>query len=185
MDKRVASFTEALLSVDKNRCDKLLQDFYSTNQMILHSDNGSPMKGATLLDTLYQLGVQPSRSRPRVRNDNPYAESIFRTCKYRPEYPEKGFVDIVASRSWTLTFVRWYNQEHRHSGLKFLTPQQRHTGIGDQVLAERIRVYEEARRKNPSRWSRNIRNWTVPNEVWLNPEKQQSTPIAKQSVISS
>lgn len=152
--------------------------------LVLHSDNGSPMKGATLLDTLYQLGIQPSRSRPRVSNDNPYAESIFRTCKYRPEYPEKGFADIAAARTWVLCFVRWYNQEHRHSGLKFLTPQQRHSGISDQVFAERIQVYEEARRNNPSRWSKNIRNWTLPDEVWLNPEKQLSNPVPKLAAVS-
>jgi len=152
--------------------------------LILHSDNGSPMKGATLLDTLYQLGIQTSRSRPRVSNDNPYAESIFRTCKYRPEYPEKGFADMAAARTWVLTFVRWYNQEHRHSGLKFVTPQQRHNGISAQVFAQRIRVYEEARSKNPSRWSKNIRNWTLPDEVWLNPEKQQASTISRQAAVS-
>lgn len=152
--------------------------------LVLHSDNGSPMKGATLLDTLYQLGIQPSRSRPRVSNDNPYAESIFRTCKYRPEYPEKGFADLAAARTWVLSFVRWYNLEHRHSGLNFVTPQQRHAGISDQVFSQRIQVYEAAKLRNPSRWSRNIRNWTLPDEVWLNPEKQQVDPVSKQATAS-
>ena len=147
--------------------------------LILHSDNGSPMKGSTMLETLYQLGVQPSRSRPRVSNDNPYAESVFRTCKYRPEYPETGFVDIAAAREWVHRFVRWYNQEHRHSGLKFLTPQQRHEGADVQILEARKRVYEEARRKNPSRWPRGIRNWNLPEEVWLNPEKQNTSSLKK------
>ena len=147
--------------------------------LILHSDNGSPMKGSTMLETLYQLGVQPSRSRPRVSNDNPYAESVFRTCKYRPEFPETGFVDIAAAREWVLHFVQWYNQEHRHSGLKFLTPQQRHEGIDDKILEARKRVYEQARRKKPSRWSQGIRNWHLPAEVWLNPEKPCATKLKK------
>ena len=151
--------------------------------LILHSDNGSPMKGSTMLETLYQLGVQPSRSRPRVSNDNPYAESVFRTCKYRPEYPENGFVDIAAAREWVLRFVRWYNQKHRHSGLKFLTPMQRHEGIGTDILEARKRVYEQARRKNPSRWSRDIRNWQLPEEVWLNPEKQYNPSMKKSGVL--
>lgn len=88
--------------------------------LVLHSDNGSPMKGATLLETLYSLGITPSRSRPRVSNDNPYAESIFRTCKYRPDFPSEGFAEIDIARKWVLAFVRWYNKEHRHSGIKFL-----------------------------------------------------------------
>lgn len=138
--------------------------------LVLHSDNGSPMKGASLLETLYQLGVTPSRSRPRVSNDNPYAESIFKTCKYRPGYPAKGFVNIEAARGWVLDFVRWYNQEHRHSGLNFLTPNQRHKGLAPQILEKRRQVYEAAKSKNPERWSRGIRNWTIEEEVWLNPE---------------
>lgn len=76
------------------------------------------MKGASLLETLYQLGITPSKSRPIVSNDNPYAESIFRTCKYRPGYPSKGFTDLTEARTWVLAFVHLYNQEHRHSGLK-------------------------------------------------------------------
>ena len=156
----------------------------SRKPLILHSDNGSPMKGATLLETLYQLGIQTSRSRPRVSNDNPYAESIFRTCKYRPEYPEKGFVDLAAARTWVLRFVRWYNLEHRHSGLKFITPAERHDGKSSAVLANRIRIYEEARAKHPKRWSKGIRNWILPDEVWLNPENQQKRQSCSQSTAS-
>ena len=139
--------------------------------LVLHSDNGSPMKGATFLETLYQLGITPSRSRPRVSNDNPYAESVFRTCKYRPGYPSKGFGDIENSRQWTLEFVNWYNTKHHHSGLKFITPEQRHTGQSDTILQKRRILYHEARSRNPTRWSCDIRNWELTNEVWLNPEK--------------
>lgn len=147
--------------------------------LILHSDNGSPMKGATLLETLYSLGITPSRSRPRVSNDNPYAESIFRTCKYRPEYPEHGFKDRTEAREWVQRFVRWYNLEHRHSGLNFLTPSQRHTGQADDVLAKRKRVYEAAKALHPGRWSGATRDWSLDEEVWLNPEKSTALPAEK------
>ena len=69
---------------------------------MLHSDNGSPMKGATMLETLYALGITPSNSRPRVSNDNPYAESLFKTLKYRPNYQPKGFEDLDVAREWSL-----------------------------------------------------------------------------------
>jgi len=143
--------------------------------LVLHSDNGSPMKAASLLETLYQLGITLSRSRPGVSNDNPYAESIFKTCKYRPGYPSKGFANIKSARAWILNFVRWYNQEHRHSGLNFLTPNQRHKDMAEQVLEKRKEVYEAAKLKNPLRWSRSIRNWTIEQEVWLNPERTSQT----------
>lgn len=145
--------------------------------LVLHSDNGSPMKGATLLETLMMLGVMPSNSRPRVSNDNAYAESIFKTLKYRPGYPHKGLATLEDARNWVLKFARWYNQEHRHSGLNFLTPEQRHNGIGATVLANRKAVYEAAKSKNPNRWSRNTRNWDLEERVWLNPEDEESTEI--------
>ncbi len=139
--------------------------------LILHSDNGSPMKGASLLETLYQLGITPSRSRPRVSDDNPYAESIFKTCKYRPSYPVSGFTDLTQAREWVLRFVGWYNHEHRHSGLNFLTPHQRHTGLDKIIFEKRRKLYEEARLAHPERCSGNIRDWALEDEVWLNPER--------------
>lgn len=150
--------------------------------LILHSDNGSPMKGATLLETLYQLGITPSRSRPRVSNDNPFAESIFRTCKYRPGYPEAGFKDITQARSWVMQFVHWYNTQHHHSGLKFLTPHQRHTGMDKSVFAKRIVVYETAKAQNPNRWKGKTRDWSLPLEVWLNPERIVSCSNSRNTI---
>ena len=141
--------------------------------LILHSDNGSPMKGASMLETMNKLGVVSSFSRPRVSNDNAYAESIFRTCKYRPDYPYKGFEDIAAAREWILNFTHWYNREHRHSGIKFVTPYERHTGQDREILNARKTVYENAKQKNPLRWTGTIRNWDYVDGVWLNPEKQQ------------
>jgi len=106
-----------------------------------------------------------------VSNDNPYAESIFRTCKYRPNYPSKGFSTLQEAREWVLSFVRWYNNEHKHSGLKFVTPVQRHSGLAKQILESRRNVYARAKQQHPERWSRNIRNWDLEDQVWLNPEK--------------
>jgi transposase InsO family protein len=142
--------------------------------LVLHSDNGSPMKGASMLETLRRLGVSPSYSRPRVRNDNAYAESLFRTCKYRPDYPFNGFATIDEARAWVLSFTRWYNTEHKHSGLKFTTPMQRHSGEAEAILEHRKQVYRAAKARHPNRWSGEIRNWDLPEKVWLNPEKERS-----------
>jgi putative transposase len=143
------------------------------NEVVLHSDNGSPMKGATMLATLQELGVMPSFSRPSVSNDNPYSESIFNTCKSRPNYPEKPFESLAAARIWVDGFVLWYNDEHLHSAIKFVTPAQRHAGEDEVILAQRTEVYLEAQRKNPNRWSGGIRNWEMVKEVYLNPGKQK------------
>lgn len=150
----------------------LVQNLHnSQDPLILHSDNGSPMKGATMLATLYELGVTPSRSRPRVSNDNAYSESIFKTFKYRPEFPTKGFSGLENARSWCLRFVRWYRYEHRHSSIQFLTPGQHHAGQAEGILANRRKVYAEARNRNPLRWKRNTRSWSLDTEVWLNKPK--------------
>jgi transposase InsO family protein len=147
--------------------------------LVLHSDNGSPMKGATMLATLQRLGVVPSFSRPRVSDDNPYSESLFRTMKYRPNYPSKPFETLMDARTWVNRFVSWYNEEHKHSGLKFVTPAERHFGKAEAIQQERTIRLLKARAQNPERWgSRNIRNWSLPREVWLNPEKSSSRPCA-------
>ena len=147
-------------------------------QVTLHSDNGSPMKGATLLATLQELGIVPSFSRPSVSNDNPYSESLFKTLKYRPEYPEKAFESMGSARKWVSGFVDWYNDEHLHSGIKFVTPNQRHLGLDEAILAKRHQVNEMAKLQNPSRWSGKSRDWTMINEVDLNPEKKEEVRAA-------
>jgi putative transposase len=148
-----------------------LRESVGLKPLVLHSDNGSPMKGSSLLETLHELGVSNSYSRPRVSNDNAYAESIFRTCKYRPNYPYKGFVSLKDARNWVLEFTHWYNHHHKHSGIKFVTPAQRHNGEAKQVIARRKELYQQAKDRNPARWSGNIRNWELPEKVHLNPEK--------------
>ena len=142
-----------------------------SNQLMLHSDNGSPMKGSTMLATMQQLGVMPSFSRPSVSNDNPYSESLFKTLKYRPQYPLKPFADVTEARQWITGLVEWYNHEHRHSAINFVTPAQRHDSLDEQLLNNRKAVYEAAYAKNPQRWSGNTRNWQRVETVHLNPDK--------------
>lgn len=137
--------------------------------LVLHSDNGSPMKAATFLATLEKLGVQSSFSRPRVSNDNPYSESLFKTMKYRPKYPFKGFSSLEEAREWVAKFVRWYNTEHLHSGINFITPYQRHYGLGEAIMNKRTQTYALAKAKHPERWSGSIRGWSLPDYVCLNP----------------
>ena len=161
----------------------LNQKRLTTNPLVLHSDNGSPMKGATMLETLYSLGITPSNSRPRVSNDNPYSESIFKTLKYRPNYQPKGFETIEEAREWCSVFVHWYRYEHHHSGIKFLTPAERHAGKSAEILANRIRVYEAAKTEHPERWNgRSIRDWSDIKEAYLNPDKKyEDTETASES----
>ena len=148
------------------------------NQVVLHSDNGGPMKGATMVATLQKLGVIPSLSRPAVSNDNPYSESLFRTMKYRSEYPHRPFEDLSHARAWVAKFVYWYNEEHRHSAIRYVTPSQRHAGLDIAILAHRHDVQTAARQRRPDRWSGATRNWTPEGAVYLNPTK--STTIHAQ-----
>lgn len=143
-------------------------------QVVLHSDNGAPMKGATMLATLQVLGVMPSFSRPAVSNDNPYSEALFKTMKYRPAYPVRPFADLMAARQWVGSFVHWYNAEHRHSAIGFVTPEQRHAGLDAVLLRERTIVYQAAKALHPNRWSGEVRNWKPVEIVHLNPEKGHS-----------
>lgn len=140
--------------------------------LVLHSDNGTPMKGSTMLATMQHLGIVPSFSRPSVSNDNPYSESLFKTIKYTPLYPSKPFSSLKNSREWMLKFSKWYNFEHRHSGIKFVTPHERHIGTDFKLLAARTQLYLAAQSKHPERWSGNIRNWIPKRVETLNPEKE-------------
>jgi len=157
--------------------DIAIKENIVANQVTLHSDNGSPMKGATFLTTLQKLGVMPSFSRPSVSDDNPYSESLFKTLKYTPMYPSKPFDDIVSARVWCSEFVQWYNNEHCHSGIGFVTPNQRHLKQDKALLQNREIVYKKAKEKNPNRWSKNTRLWSFIKEVHLNPNKKKEVVI--------
>jgi transposase InsO family protein len=145
---------------------------------VLHGDNGATLKATTVLAMLHWLGVKPSYSRPRVSDDNAYAESLFRTAKYRPEFPLKGFSDLETARAWGADFVHWYNVDHRHSGIRYVSPAQRHAGLDREILAARHQVYTQARARNPSRWSRHTRNWSPIGAVTLNPERDSVVSMA-------
>ena len=141
--------------------------------LVLHSDNGAPMKAQTMKAKLEELGVLPSYSRPRVSNDNAFVESLFRVLKYRPQWPSRGFTSLEEARRWVDRFVRWYNTEHRHSKLRFVTPEQRHNGEDAVLLEQRKRVLEQAKQSMPSRWgTRPVRNCEPVGPTTLNPETE-------------
>jgi len=144
------------------------------NDLVLHSDNGAPMKAQTMKAKMEELGVLPSYSRPRVSDDNPYSEALFRTLKYRPEWPSSGFASLDAARDWVQKFVDWYNNKHRHSKINFVTPAQRHRGEDKMILASRELVLEKAKKAHPLRWSRDVRNCQPAGPVSLNPEKEST-----------
>lgn len=146
--------------------------------IVLHADNGGPMKGATMVATLERLGVLASFSRPGVSDDNPFSEALFHTLKYCPAYPTQPFADLVAARTWVEAFVHWYNTQHLHSAIRFVTPADRHAGRDLALLLQRAAVYARARRRTPERWSGMIRDWTPIPTVRLNPEHDDvTTPV--------
>jgi putative transposase len=145
---------------------------------VLHGDNGATLKATTVLAMLWWRGVKPSYSRPRVSDDNAFVESLFRTAKYRPEFLATGFSDLVAAREWARAFVDWYNHEHRHSGIRYVSPAQRHDGEDVEILAARHEVYLQARERNPARWSGTTRDWSHIATVTLNPERDSVVTAA-------
>lgn len=145
-----------------------LRERIYSKSLTLHSDNGSPMKGATMLGMLQKLGVATSFSRPSVSNDNAYSESLFKTMKYRHDFPERIFDNLENARLWASNFNIWYNEKHHHSGIKFVTPGQRHRGEDVEILIKRKQIYETAKAKNPERWQSSTRNWDRPALVTLN-----------------
>ncbi len=146
-----------------NMCNKYN---ISNKTLLLHSDNGAPMKSATMLATLDFLGVDPSYSRPSVSNDNAYSESLFKTLKYTAGYP-KFFNSLEEANTWVDKFVEWYNNEHRHSKINFVTPNQRHSNEHIEILKKRTDTYNKAKERKPERWSKNTRVWNGIKEVFL------------------
>lgn len=147
--------------------------------LVLHSDNGKPMRGSTMIATLQWLGVVPSFSRPHVSDDNPYSEALFRTLKHTPAYPRLPFDDLQSAQCWMARFVDWYNGVHRHSAIRYVTPDERHSGHEHAILARRRSIYERARRSNPRRWTRATRNWTAISQVVLNPQRSSGDATAQ------
>jgi len=160
-------------AADILRKTRLSEGLPINHKLVLHSDNGSPMKGASMLATMQKLGIMPSFSRPSVSNDNPFSESLFKTLKYTPSYPSKPFESIDEARKWVAIFTKWYNHCHHHSGLKFVTPVQRHNGDDVIILKRRKEVYEKAKMQYPERWAGKTRNWDHEPVVMLNPVNEQ------------
>jgi transposase InsO family protein len=138
---------------------------------VLHGDNGSTLKATTVLAMLHWLGIKPSYSRPRVSDDNAFVEALFRTAKYRPQFPTTGFRSLEDARSWAHEFVHWYNHDHRHSGIRYVSPAQRHAGEDRGILTARHALYTRARATHPRRWTQHTRNWSPVDVVTLNPER--------------
>ena len=151
--------------------EAMLREGRAGTPLVLHADNGSPMKGATMKATMEKLGVLASYSRPSVSDDNPFSESLFRTLKYCPEYPSQPFASLSDARAWVARFVSWYNEHHLHSGIGFVTPSSRHTGRANAIWNARTRVYAAAQKRHPERWTGSIRSWKVAAEVRLTPEE--------------
>lgn len=146
--------------------ERTIQDLRAKPKF-LHADNGGPMKGLTLVAFLTQLRVGLSYSRPRVSDDNPYIESWFKTVKYHVSYPQ-FFRDLPHARKWFADFVAWYNTEHRHSGILYVTPHQRHMGKDMEILSERQKTLDEAARRLMNRFVRGPRRFTPIQQVVLN-----------------
>jgi putative transposase len=137
-------------------------------QLTLHADRGTSMSSKPVAFLLADLGVTKTHSRPHVSDDNPYSESQFRTLKYRPEFPDR-FGCIQDSRAFCQGFFRWYNEEHRHSGLALLTPAMVHYGQTARILEQRQTVLDVAYRAHPERFVRQApKPLSVPTEVWIN-----------------
>jgi transposase InsO family protein len=146
--------------------------------LVLHGDNGATLKATTVLAMMQWLGITASYSRPRVSDDNAFVESLFRTAKYRPQFPASGFASLEDARRWASEFVAWYNHDHRHSGIRYVSPAQRHAGEDREILARRHVLYLNARSAHPRRWARHTRNWNPIAVVTLNPEKDSIVDAA-------
>lgn len=137
---------------------------------VLHGDNGSALKAGTVLALMHKLGITPSHSRPRVSNDNAHAEAFFRTSKYHPSLSPKGFDSLEQARQWAAGFMHWYNHEHKHRSLNYVTPHQKHCGQDLEILTQRHRLYQQKRQEQPDRWIKGrTRNWSPTTMTTLNP----------------
>ena len=146
------------------------------SQLTIHADRGSPMTAKPVAFLLAELGVTKSHSRPHVSNDNPYSESQFRTMKYRPEFPDR-FGSYQDAHAFCGRFFRWYNDEHRHSGIGFNTPADVHHGRAELVRARRANVLTAAYAAHPERFVRKPpQPPALPGPVWINQPEEDTAP---------
>lgn len=138
------------------------------DQLTIHADRGPSMKSKPVAYLLADLGVTKTHSRPYTSNDNPFSEANFRTVKYYPEFPDR-FGSVQDSRGFCQHFFQWYNNDHRHSGLKLLTPADVHYGLAEQVIASRNQVLEQAFMRHPNRFKYQMpQHPQLDREVWIN-----------------
>lgn len=143
-----------------------------TTVRYVHSDNGHPMKGVSLMALLQDLKVDVSHSRPRTSNDNPYIESLFKTMKYHVSWPG-AFDTLEDARRWMGEFVNWYNTAHQHSSIGYVTPHQLRYGQANAIYEQRNATLQQARAAYPERWgSRPAKAWEMNREVVLNPDEK-------------
>lgn len=147
--------------------------------VFVHSDNGNPMKGMSLLALFYELGISNSYSRPRVSDDNPFIESWFKTLKTSAKYPGK-FKTISDARFWFASFVDGYNNGHSHSGLQYMTPAQVRTGQYERIAQNRNQTMRDAQKKNPLRWSNGVKQIQQKHTVCLNPSADTRIKLKKE-----
>ncbi len=141
-------------------------------QLVIHADRGPSMSSKTVALLLGELGVTKTHSRPYVSNDNPYSESQFKTLKYRAEFPER-FGCFQDARGFCGEFFPWYNHEHHHSGLGYLTPFAVHFGQAQQLREQRVAVLHRAYERNPGRFVRGLpQSPALPEQVWINKPKE-------------
>ena len=159
--------------------DYVERERIAPGQLTLHADNGAVMKGSSLYATLQALHIAPSHSRPSVSDDNPFIESLFKTIKYRPQHLLKPFASLKDARAFADRLLTWYNTEHRHSMIRYVTPQERHEGRDVAILANRQQVFEHARLQHPQRWSAGTRNWSRIEKVTLNPHRVEQVQAQK------
>ena len=144
-------------------------------QLTIHADRGGAMRSKPVALLLADLGVTKTHSRPHVSNDNPFSEAQFRTLKYCPQFPER-FGSIEDARAFGQVFFRWYNHEHRHSGLGFLTPAVVHVGHAATVRAHRQQVLAVAYAAHPERFVKGRpQPADLPTAVWINPPVKKPT----------
>lgn len=162
-ERESAALAEKLI---KQTC---LKQNIKREQLTLHADRGSSMRSKAVALLLADLGVSKTHSRPQVSNDNPFSEAQFKTLKYRPGFP-KRFGSLEDARAFCRGFFRWYNEEHRHSGIAYLRPADVHWGRASEVLATRSEALEQAYQQHPERF-KGVKPAPkpVPEKVWINP----------------
>jgi putative transposase len=166
-DRESAALAERLLA------DTIVKQQVDRDQLTIHADNGSSMASKPVAFLLADLGVTKSHSRPHTSNDNPYSEAQFRTLKYRPDFPDR-FGSVEHARAFCQQFFRWYNIQHRHSGIAWHTPHDVHHGHAEVVHAKRADVLAAAYQRNPERFVRKPPEpATLPTSAWINKPTQQ------------